>query len=53
MPGKKHRTTLLFSATFPDDIQRMASEFLNEYLFLTVGLVGGACKDVTQTFHQV
>ena len=53
MPGKRDRNTLLFSATFPDDIQRMASDFLEEYLFLSVGLVGGACKDVTQSFHQV
>jgi hypothetical protein len=24
-----------------------------EYLFLTVGIVGGACLDVVQTVHQV
>ena len=24
-----------------------------EYLFLTVGMVGGACSDVKQTFHEV
>ena len=53
MPSKKDRQTLMFSATFPDDIQRMASEFLDEYLFLSVGIVGGACRDVTQFFHQV
>merc|ERR1711915_803968 len=27
--------------------------FLNYYLFLTVGLVGGACSDVEQTFYEV
>ena len=53
MPGKRDRQTLMFSATFPDDIQRMASDFMHEYLFLTVGIVGGACRDVTQFFHQV
>merc|ERR1712098_989081 len=45
--------TLMFSATFPDDIQTAAQEFLNDYLFLTVGLVGGACSDVEQTFYEV
>ena len=43
----------MFSATFPDDIQTAAQEFLNDYLFLTVGLVGGACSDVEQIFHEV
>merc|ERR1719342_94457 len=53
MPEKGRRQTLMFSATFPDDIQTAAQEFLNDYLFCTVGLVGGACSDVEQNFHQV
>lgn len=33
---------------------RMASDFLKtDYLFLAVGVVGGACSDVEQTFAQV
>ena len=40
----KLRQTLMFSATFPAQIQRLASEFLNNYLFLQVGIVGGACS---------
>jgi len=47
------RQTLMFSATFPDEIQEAAQEFLHDYLFLTVGLVGGACGDIQQTFHEV
>ena len=47
------RKTLLFSATFPDDIQEAAQAFLDDYLFLTVGMVGGACADVAQTFEKV
>merc|ERR1719186_2081275 len=43
----------MFSATFPDDIQVAAQDFLNDYLFLTVGIVGGACSDVQQEFHEV
>jgi len=53
MPPKGQRTTLMFSATFPKEIQQMASDFMNNYLFLTVGRVGGACSDVQQTVLQV
>merc|ERR1719291_1386264 len=53
MPEKGTRQTLMFSATFPDDIQVAAQDFLNDYLFLTVGMVGGACSDVQQEFHEV
>ena len=53
MPPKTERNTLMFSATFPDDVQQMAAEFLNNYLFLTIGNVGGANVDITQSVHQV
>ena len=34
---------------YPDEVQESAQEFLaDDYLFLTVGLVGGACSDVKQ-----
>merc|ERR1719370_1204091 len=47
------RQTLMFSATFPDEVQESAQEFLHDYLFVTIGLVGGACSDVRQEFHEV
>ncbi|GAB1298552.1 RNA helicase [Apodemus speciosus] len=54
MPSKEQRQTLLFSATFPEEIQRLAGEFLkSNYLFVAVGQVGGACRDVQQTVLQV
>ncbi|XP_010625192.1 probable ATP-dependent RNA helicase DDX4 isoform X2 [Fukomys damarensis] len=54
MPTKEQRQTLLFSATFPEEIQRLAAEFLkSNYLFVAVGQVGGACRDVQQTILQV
>ncbi|KAM3848100.1 putative ATP-dependent RNA helicase DDX4 [Vipera latastei] len=54
MPSKDKRQTLMFSATFPDEIQRLAGEFLKtDYLFVVVGQVGGACSDVQQTILQV
>lgn len=35
-------------------ICRLASDFLKtDYLFLAVGVVGGACSDVEQKFVQV
>ncbi|KAK1800526.1 hypothetical protein P4O66_005747, partial [Electrophorus voltai] len=54
MPAKEERQTLMFSATYPEDIQRLAADFLKvDYLFLAVGVVGGACSDVEQQIFQV
>uniref|UniRef100_A0A8C9M3J9 RNA helicase n=1 Tax=Panthera tigris altaica TaxID=74533 RepID=A0A8C9M3J9_PANTA len=42
------------NATFPEAIQKLAGEFLkSDYLFVAVGQVGGACRDVQQTILQV
>ncbi|CAG9806573.1 unnamed protein product [Chironomus riparius] len=51
--NKDKLTTLMFSATFPDAIQLLASKFLRDYLFLTIGIIGGASKDVEQEFIEV
>ncbi|XP_075595886.1 putative ATP-dependent RNA helicase DDX4 [Balearica regulorum gibbericeps] len=54
MPPKDKRQTLMFSATFPEEVQRLAGEFLKtHYLFVVVGHVGGACSDVQQNILQV
>lgn len=53
MPQGEERQTMLFSATFPPNIQRLASDFLTNYIFLTVGRVGSASKDVTQAVEYV
>ena len=45
--------TLMFSATYPPEIQKIAQGYLNNYIFLAVGIVGGACEDVEQTLLQV
>ncbi|XP_077259464.1 ATP-dependent RNA helicase vasa isoform X2 [Temnothorax americanus] len=52
MVASEERQTLMFSATFPNEIQELASRFLRNYLFLAVGIVGGACADVQQNFYQ-
>jgi len=39
----------MFSATFPKTIRTLARDFLAEnYIFLTVGRVGGTTSDITQ-----
>jgi len=53
MPQGNDRHTMMFSATFPQNIQRLASDFLRDYIFLTVGRVGSASNDVTQTVEYV
>ncbi|KAJ9592681.1 hypothetical protein L9F63_015653 [Diploptera punctata] len=53
MVATGERQTLMFSATFPEEIQRLAGQFLHNYLFLAVGIVGSACTDVEQQFHLV
>jgi len=42
------RQTLMFSATFPKEIQRLAQDFLNNYVFLAVGRVGSTTDFITQ-----
>lgn len=44
----------MFSATFPSEIQHMATNYLKpDYLFVAVGEIGGACKDVFQIIKEV
>jgi len=52
MPPKTERQTLMFSATFPEDVQKLAREILNDYIFVTVGHVGGANVDIEQRVIQ-
>jgi len=53
MPPKSERQTLMFSATFPEEVQKLAREILNDYIFVTVGRVGGANVDIEQRVIQV
>ena len=46
------RQTFMFSATFPREIQQLAADFMKDYIFLAVGRVGSASKDVTQTVRD-
>ena len=51
--GDGVRQTMMFSATFPANIQRLAGDFMGDYIFLTVGRVGSASENVTQTVEYV
>ncbi|XP_065179160.1 ATP-dependent RNA helicase DDX3X-like [Sycon ciliatum] len=48
MPPPGKRQTLMFSATFPKEIQMLARDFLNDYIFLAVGRVGSTSENITQ-----
>jgi len=53
MPGPGSRRTLMYSATFPDEIQSLAGDFLTEYIFLAVGRVGSTTNLITQKLRLV
>jgi len=47
------RETVMCSATFPQSIQSLASEFLKDYVFLSIGRVGSTSENITQEIHYV
>ena len=49
----RDRQTLMFSATFPRNIQMLARDFLNDYIFLAVGRVGSTSENITQRIEYV
>lgn len=53
MPPKTDRQTLMFSATFPQGVQTLAAEFLNDHVFITVGKLGAANTDIRQELLKV
>ncbi|KAL1559605.1 DEAD-box ATP-dependent RNA helicase 37 [Salvia divinorum] len=53
MPRPGVRQTMLFSATFPKEIQRLASDFLSNYIFLAVGRVGSSTGLIVQRVEFV
>lgn len=53
LPPKEERQTMMYSATFPKEIQQLAKSFLNDYIFLTVGRVGSTTDLITQIVEYV
>ncbi|XP_068389226.1 ATP-dependent RNA helicase DDX3X-like [Eschrichtius robustus] len=48
MPPRGVCHTMMFSATFPKEIQMLARDFLDEYIFLAVGRGGSTSENITQ-----
>lgn len=53
MPNSDYRKTLMFSATFPKNIQALARDFLMDYIFLTIGKVGATSENIIQRIEYV
>ncbi|TPP62578.1 ATP-dependent RNA helicase DDX3X [Fasciola gigantica] len=53
MPSAGQRQTLMFSATFPKEIQTLARDFLHSYIFLAVGRVGSTNENIVQEVLNV
>jgi ATP-dependent RNA helicase DDX3X len=52
-PQAGDRQTLMFSATFPKSIQRLAEDFLYGYIFLKVGRIGSTTESITQRVRWI
>ena len=48
MTKEQGRQTLMFSATFPPPIQKLAGEFMRPYVWIAVGRVGSTTDSITQ-----
>lgn len=48
----QHRA-IMFSETFPEEIQRLAGEFLKSRIFVTIGVVGEVCSDICGTLYLI
>ena len=53
MKKRGERKTLMFSATFPREVQELALKYLHNYVYIVVGMVGAANTDVHQTVLEV
>ncbi|OLP81658.1 DEAD-box ATP-dependent RNA helicase 52C [Symbiodinium microadriaticum] len=53
MPQNNERQTMMFSATFPKEIQDTAMNYLHNHLFVEVGKLGSPAATVTQVVEQV
>ncbi|CAG9330415.1 unnamed protein product [Blepharisma stoltei] len=47
------RETTMCSATFPQPAQDLASQFMKEYIFLSIGKVGSTTENIIQTLYNV
>ncbi|OIR56775.1 MAG: ATP-dependent RNA helicase ded1 [Amphiamblys sp. WSBS2006] len=50
---KEGRQTMMYSATFPPEIRRLARDFLRKYVFITIGRIGSAPENIEQEILYV
>jgi ATP-dependent RNA helicase RhlE len=53
LPDAAARQTLLFSATMPDDVLRLADEVVRDAKFVQIGAAGGPAKSITHAIENV
>jgi ATP-dependent RNA helicase RhlE len=53
LPDSAARQTLLFSATMPDEVMRLADEVVREPKYVQIGSAGGPAKSITHTVENV
>jgi ATP-dependent RNA helicase RhlE len=53
LPDSAARQTLLFSATMPEEVMKLADEVMAEAKYVQVGSAGGPAKSITHTIENV
>ncbi|HET7218416.1 MAG TPA: DEAD/DEAH box helicase [Vicinamibacterales bacterium] len=53
LPDSAARQTLLFSATMPEEVMRLADEVVCDAKFVQIGTAGGPAKSITHTIENV
>lgn len=53
LPDSAARQTLLFSATMPEEVMKLADEVVREAKYVQVGNAGGPAKSITHTIETV
>jgi ATP-dependent RNA helicase RhlE len=53
LPRSSERQTLLFSATMPDEVMRLAAEVVHEPQYVQIGSAGGPAKSITHAVENV
>ena len=53
LPDAAARQTLLFSATMPEEVMKLADEVVREPKYVQIGSAGGPAKSITHTIENV
>ena len=53
LPPAEKRQTLLFSATMPEDVMKLADEVVCDSKYVQIGSAGGPAKSITHTVESV